>query len=287
MRHALVRFVVLVTVLAIAACDDDSPDFSGATMTYTVSFDLEATDGPLGALQFDVEYRGRGGAAWVSTGGAAWCRWIVQAALHACNDKRGGDLTCAVVDTGGFTGPGPLVECSLIAADDSLTSDDFVVEVIDASSPNLDPMEAAVVVSSVAVKPENTTTTTNPDTPPREYDVVFAMTSESLGLITELQLDVTHEGVVGAWIGSRTDVDCHWLVPGDTRICNEVSNQLATCVIASMAGFIGSQPILTCGFATSEDVVEASDFSAWVVDISTAYGTPDYVYASVVSVTER
>lgn len=170
------RFVVAAAV-AFGACDGDSPDVTAPTTTYTVSFDLEATQGPLGALQFDVEYRGGGPGGWVGAGGGASCRWIVQAAIHACNDNRGGDLTCAVVDTGGFTGPIPLLECVFVSRDDSVTPEDFDVTVTDASSPNLEPMDATVSVSSVVARPESTTTTTNPGDPPDEYDVVFAIPS--------------------------------------------------------------------------------------------------------------
>lgn len=289
MRHALVRFVVLFTVLAITACDDDSPDFSGPTTTYTVSFDLEATAGPLGALQFDVEYRGGGKGGWVGAGGGAACRWIVQAAIHACNDKRGGDLTCAVVDTGGFTGPIPLLECEFRAQDDRLTVDDFDVDVTDASSPNLEPMAAQVVVSSVVAAPDSTTTTTNPDDPPEEYDVVFEIGDDRDPItITALELSISHEGVVGGWIGSGYDVDCRWLIEADTRICNEASNRELNCAVFSSSGFGGLQPILACGFATYEEVVETSDFSGRVFDISTLDGVvPDYVRVSVLSVTAR
>jgi hypothetical protein len=139
------RLFALVTAAAIGACDGDSPDVTSTTI-YAVSFDLEATDGPIGALQFDVEYRGGGDAGWV--GGAA-CRWIVQAALHACNDKHHGKLTCAVVDTGGFTGPTPRLQCEFRATDDGLTVDDFDVDVTDASTTDLVPIDVHVFVESV------------------------------------------------------------------------------------------------------------------------------------------
>ena len=216
-RSTFSRFVV-VAALAVAACDSDSPDVTAPTTTYTVSFDLGPTDGPLGALQFDVEYRGGGGRGWVGAGGGAACRWIVQAAIHACNDKRGGTLTCAVVDTGGFTGPIPLLECEIVSTNDALTADDFEIEVTDASTPYLEPVDAAVTVSSVVVSPGPTTTTTNPDEPPSEYDVVFALGGDDYPfLFARSSWTSTHEGVVGGWIGNGADVDCRWLVPADVR----------------------------------------------------------------------
>ena len=276
MRHSALRLVALVAAVALGACDSDSPDVATPTTTYTVSFDLEATEEPLGALQFDVEYRGSGDAGWVGAGRGAACRFIIQAAIHACNDKRGGKLTCAAVDTGGFTGPTPLLECEFRAADDALTVDDFAVEVTDASTPNLVPVDAEVRVSAVVARPETTTTTTNPDDPPAAYDVVFAVPYES-SMIGALQLDITHDGVVGGWIGTAADVDCRWLVPADLAGCNEKSNRLLTCAVVSTAGFRGPQPILECGFATYEAVVDTSDFRVYVTDAS----SPDLLQIEV------
>jgi hypothetical protein len=253
-----------------------------------VSFDLGPTDEPLGALQFDVEYRGGGEAEWLGAGGGAACRWIVQAAIHACNDKRGGTLTCAVVDTGGFTGPIPLLECEIVSTNDALTTDDFEIEVTDASTPYLEPVDAAVTVSSVVVSPGPTTTTTNPDEPPSEYDVVFAFGGDDYPfLFTLLQLELTHEGVVGGWIGNGADVDCRWLVPADDSVCNEVTNRQTTCIASAVDPITAVGPILECGFATYESIVETSDFSAHAADVDTPYGTPDWLHVEVRSVTPR
>lgn len=171
-RFTVVGVLALLSSLGLGACDDDDPDLSLGT-TYAVSFDLEATNEPLGALQFDVEYRGSGRAGWLGAGGGAACRWIIPAAIHACNNKGNGNMTCAVVDTGGFTGPTRLLECAFRAADDALTVDDFDVDVTDASTPNLVAIEAAVRVSSVVARPGSTATTTTANDTSNEDDVVF------------------------------------------------------------------------------------------------------------------
>jgi hypothetical protein len=115
-----------------------------------VEFQLLETVEALGALQFDVHYYGgRGG--WVGGGSGADCRWLVDASLHACNDKRGRVLTCAVVDTSGFGFPGPipLLECDFRSSEPGIDTADFTVTVTDASTPHLVPADATVVVSSV------------------------------------------------------------------------------------------------------------------------------------------
>jgi hypothetical protein len=270
-----------------AACDDDSSHLVATTTAYTVSFDLQATSGPVGALQFDVEYRGGSShAGWVGAGHGVACRWFVQAAIHACNAKRDSLITCAVVDTGGFAGPTPLLECEFAAAGDEVSVRDFEVRVTDASTPDLQPIEAEVSVSAVVPGPDAATTTTDPADPPDEYDVVFEIPYDSPE-IGSLRLDITHEGIVGGWVGSGLFVGCAWLVVGEVGACYESSNQLLTCTIGSSTGFSGPLSILECAFATYETIVEASDFRVRVVDASSPEQLELDVVVQVESVTLR
>jgi hypothetical protein len=126
---------------------NDASDNDPAATAYVVSFQLGQTAGPLGALQFDVDYNA-GNGGWLGAGARADCRWLVAAALHACNDKRGGSLTCAIVDTNGFSGPTPLMECTFRTRN-SLAAGDFSVRVTDASDPDLKPADARVSVAGV------------------------------------------------------------------------------------------------------------------------------------------
>ena len=73
---------------------------------------------------------------------------MVSASLHACNDKKGGSLSCAVVDTTGFAGPTALMECSFKSRN-AVSAGDFSVRVVDASGPDLAPVDARVVVAGV------------------------------------------------------------------------------------------------------------------------------------------
>jgi len=126
---------------------NDATDDDARATEYGVRFDLGPTQGPLGALQFDVKYHG-GSGGWLGAGGGAACTWLVSAAIHACNDKRGGDLTCAIVDTSGISGPAGLMECSFKSRN-SVAASDFSANVTDASTPGLEPADARVVVSGV------------------------------------------------------------------------------------------------------------------------------------------
>jgi hypothetical protein len=126
---------------------NDATDDDARATEYGVRFELAQTSGPLGALQFDVNYSG-GSGGWLGAGGGAACTWLVSAAIHACNDKRGGDLTCALVDTNGIAGPLALMECTFKSRN-SVAAGDFSVRVTDASTPDLEPADARVFVSGV------------------------------------------------------------------------------------------------------------------------------------------
>jgi hypothetical protein len=126
---------------------NDATDDDARATEYGVRFDLAATSSPLGALQFDVKYNG-GSGGWLGAGGGAACTWLVSAAIHACNDKRGGDLTCAIVDTNGIAGPAALMECTFKSRN-SVAASDFSANVTDASTPGLEPADARVFVSGV------------------------------------------------------------------------------------------------------------------------------------------
>jgi len=129
---------------------NDATDDDARATEYGVRFDLAETNGSVGALQFDVKYHG-GSGGWLGAGGGAACTWLVAAAMHVCNDKRGGDLTCAVVDTTGVSGPVALMECSFKSRN-SVAAGDFSVNVTDASTPELQPTDARVFVSGVYVR---------------------------------------------------------------------------------------------------------------------------------------
>ena len=126
---------------------NDATDDDARATEYGVRFDLAPTAGPLGALQFDINYTG-GSGGWLGAGGGAGCTWLVSAAIHACNDKRGGDLTCALVDTNGISGPASLLECTFKSRN-SVAAGDFSVRVTDASTPDLQPADARVSVAGV------------------------------------------------------------------------------------------------------------------------------------------
>ena len=270
--------------LLLGSCDDESVELP--RIDYVVGFNLEPTTGPVGALQIEVEYLGANGA-WAGNGGGVACRWIVDASLHACNDKDADTLSCAVVDSSGFTGPTPLMECDFLSRDDTLTAADFDVRVVESSGIDLAPIDADVTVTVDPSSPE-TTTTIDPDNPPQEYEVTFTISDDGPPLlIGALQLDIGHAGARGSWIDTQDGVDCRWLVSLDIEGCNEASNRLLKCAAVSQAGFSGDGAVLSCGFASYDPVLVASDFDVAVVDASGVDLAPIEVFVFASSVTER
>ncbi len=127
--------------------ENDPEEFAADATEYAIRFDLAATQGPVGALQVEIDYRG-GSGAWLGAKGGVACRWMVAASLHACNDKGRSSLACAVVDSTGFTGPTPLMECSF-KSKNAVSAGDFRVDVVDSSGVDFAPIEARVVVAGV------------------------------------------------------------------------------------------------------------------------------------------
>ena len=136
--------------------DEDEPEPPTTTTTtdpdnptpeFTVVFEVGPTSSPIGALQFEVAPVGQTGG-WIGVRADLDCEWLVEYDLAACNDKGGGHLSCAYVDTGGLVAPAPLLECGY-ASFDEVTAESFEIEVVDASAPSLEPLDVRVAVSSV------------------------------------------------------------------------------------------------------------------------------------------
>jgi hypothetical protein len=279
--RGLARALATVAVLCVGGCDDEAVELP--RIDYIVGFNLEPTTGPVGALQIEVDYLGSNGA-WAGNGGRLACRWIVDASLHACNDKGAGTLSCAVVDTSGFTGPTPLMECSFLSRDDALTAADFDVRVVDSSGIDLAPIDAEVTVT-VDASPPVTTTTIDPDNPAPQYSVVFDLVAAARPAAA-LQFDITHPGLTGGWLGAGGDVDCRWLVTSNARACNDRGNGILSCAVVNSAGLDAPVSVLECGFA-SFDATTAEDFDVRVLDASASDLSPIDVTVLASSVTER
>ncbi len=277
----LARVLATVAMLCVGGCDDESVELP--RIDYVVGFNLEPTTGPVGALQIEVDYLGANGA-WAGNGGGVACRWIVDASLHACNDKDADTLSCAVVDTSGFTGPTPLMECDFLSRDDTLTAADFDVRVVDSSGIDLAPIDAQVTVTVDARSPV-TTTTTDPDNPALQYTVVFDV-AETERAVGALQFEVTTRDASGDWIGGKADVDCSWIVEGTLAACNDKGRGVLACAVVDSTGFDGPASLIECGFETS-DSVTADSFLVQVGDASGLDLNPVNVTVFVSSVTER
>jgi hypothetical protein len=275
--------------LPIGACDDDSRAPGG--FFYTVRFDLEPTDDPLGALQFEVDYTGNEGE-WTGAKSNVHCSWLVDPELHGCNDKGAGRMLCALVDTVGFSGPAPLLECVFRSASDDVNATDFEVDVVDASTPDLVPAVASIAVDvspragiTTSTSLEATSTTFATEPPAVEYGVLFEVGPTS-GPIGALQIEVKYLGETGAWLGSHAGVACREFIDASLSACNDKGGGLLSCAFVDTSGFTGPTDLMECSFK-SRDAVEAGLFNVEVVDASTPQLEPIDVHVVVSNVTPR
>lgn len=128
-----------------AATPSTAPTAS-ASGGYTVTFGVGNKVGRLGAVQFEVT--AKGGADWQGSAASVGCRNVSGASMMACNDKGGGRLSCAFVDQKGVATPTDLVVCKLTSSK-PVAASDFAIKVVDASSPEMKPAKASVVVRGV------------------------------------------------------------------------------------------------------------------------------------------
>ncbi|HYC53993.1 MAG TPA: hypothetical protein VEL28_03545 [Candidatus Binatia bacterium] len=154
MHRNLKTLSVLALSLALAACENKSsttatpaakpadapaaapaPAAGGAK---TIAFELKDAK-PVGALQIDVEYKGKG--RFVGDADGVACETLIEGALssynHMANEKM---LKAAFVAVKGFTGPVKFSQCKY---EGETTADDFKITVRDASSPDLQEIDPA------------------------------------------------------------------------------------------------------------------------------------------------
>jgi len=163
----LLKYSVLLSAMGCAACaatttSSGSSARSGAATTSsalatravatkavagpaTITFGVTSRSGRLGAVQFDAR---AAGISWAGAGKSVACRNISGAAMHACNDKGGGLLTCAVIDPKGFGSPTNLVSCDLESAG-GVDASAFSIKVIDASDAKANAASVTVGVTNL------------------------------------------------------------------------------------------------------------------------------------------
>lgn len=99
----------------------------------------------VGALQFDVEYKGEG--RFVGDADAVACETKIEGALSSYNHiVADRNLRAAFVAVNGFGGPMRVAECKFQG---DVKVDDFTVTVRDSSSPDLNPIDPPPTINVV------------------------------------------------------------------------------------------------------------------------------------------
>ncbi len=111
-----------------------------------VRFHLDTATGPVGALQWDVDYAGANGE-FVGDGAAVECASLVTGALFAPNDVEAErTLRLGVISLGTFAAPADLVECFFVPLTTPVPAD-FQVTIADATDGDGNPITVAMSVS--------------------------------------------------------------------------------------------------------------------------------------------
>ena len=131
-----------------ASQPDDTPATSQSG-AYAVTFGVRSGGGRLGAIQFEARPRKSG--RWQGRGAKVACANITGAAMHACNEKGNGVLSCGLIDTNGIPASSDLVRC-VFESDAPVSPADFSIRVVDASNTAPKPVSADVVVTRVKAR---------------------------------------------------------------------------------------------------------------------------------------
>jgi hypothetical protein len=102
------------------------------------------------------------------------------------------------------------------------------------------------------------------------YTIEFQVAQSSVPRIGALQLEVTHLGSSGGFVGRGQDIDCVALVDGLVA-SNYLGERTAKIGIINLQGIPVPAPVMRCGFRTREPLSPAS-FMVQVVDASTPGG---------------
>lgn len=130
---------------ADAACHADC---SGFRFTCAVTIGVTSSE-TLGALLYEVDY-GVVAGEFLGTTTSVRCTSVVSGALFTFRDEEAHrTLRESVIKSAGFTGPISLATCSFATSNGALAAQAFNLTVLDASSPDFDPLTPTVAVTAV------------------------------------------------------------------------------------------------------------------------------------------
>ena len=113
--------------------EEAAPVVAATEGNVMVAFELD-DEVTVGALQLDIDYNGASGR-FVGAGDDVRCEALVTGALSSFNNvESAGTLRAAFVAVNGFTGPMRFLVCEF---EGEASAEDFLVEVQDASAPDL------------------------------------------------------------------------------------------------------------------------------------------------------
>ncbi|RMF25479.1 MAG: hypothetical protein D6760_00880 [Deltaproteobacteria bacterium] len=130
---------------------NEETDLDRSASAYQVTFGVTEQVGPLGALQFDVEFLGSSGG-WRGAGGNVDCSTEVPGAIAAFNDTGAGGLHAGIIVQAGIETPTPVATC-VFKSRQAVTADLFRVRVTDAADAAVNPIDPVPPVEVIDLRP--------------------------------------------------------------------------------------------------------------------------------------
>jgi len=139
-----------VVVSEVNTFGNDPTDTDPDVRSFDVTVLVTDAVGLLGALQFNLVHLGDDGG-FAGAGHTAACHALIPSALASFNDTGHGLVRAGIIDINGFPTPGAVTTC-LFRSREPVGANDFSVELVDATDPELNAKRPRLAVSVEAAQ---------------------------------------------------------------------------------------------------------------------------------------
>jgi cysteine-rich repeat protein len=261
-RHLAFTLALAVTALPALA--------SARTCEVVLRLDDEVT---LGALQFSVDYSAVAGQFLTQSEGVDCITEVADTIGNYLDDVAETDLNTSFISLDGLHGPHRLAHCFFDDEAGTAVPGNFVVQDVEATDTNGDPVaDPAVSVLLPDCAPNETSTTTTTSTSTTTTTIPTVTTCEltlrinSAASIASLDWEIGYTQAFGEFSGEGGDVACTNLRPGALFSFNDLDDERRLLGgLISLSSFATPADIARCVFVPIEpDLPIKGDFSVKV-----------------------
>lgn len=246
---------------------------------YVVTFRVDGSVPLIGGIQWDVDYRGTGGAFRVgATARDADCTiapnivGLAAFGLARCPQV----VTGGVIALDGFLAPAPVASCRFASSDGRPDVDDFRIEVTHAAFADLQPIEpkpgmSATVRAAGASSTTSTTTSTTLDGSALGTMWIDLELTDEFDEIGFVRFTVDHTAANGSFVRAPNGVSPRCLlspnIDGIGLFTDPPSGTVLGGAIESAQRFESPATLASCLFRPDDEALSAEQFSANVTFI--------------------